>query len=100
MQWPHFWRRIHDRVEQIHSGQPVRQAVMNSSDDCRAVVFQAVNYREIPERMVPVHKRTQNRPRNRLEFRFRSIYERHLSDMIPNIELGIELPLRDTNIER
>ncbi len=92
-------RGIHDDIHRADASNSVRHAVMDSNDESGAAVLQP-HQSEIPQRPLAVQAFAHDLSGKRLEFLLRSMLEGHLANVVPNVELRIELPTRKTQIER
>src|SRR5271157_5420744 len=72
--------------------------MMNSNHEPRATALQPCQ-REIPERPLPVQPGAHDFRRQRLELLLRPVLEFHLANVVPYVELSIELPTRKTKVE-
>src|ERR1019366_7562688 len=90
---------IQDDIHGAHAGNSVRQAVMNSSHHSGAPTLQT-RHSEIPQRPLPVQALAHDLAGQRLECVLRAVLEFHFSNVVPNVELRVELPSGKAEIER
>ncbi len=93
------WLGAHNHVHRAHAGNSVGQAVVDASNHSGAAALER-REREVPQRPLAVQPGADNRPGQFFEFLFRTVLERHLVNVVSDVERWIELPARKPKIER
>src|ERR1700752_4530039 len=91
---------IHEGIQQFHAGQSVGQTVVHAGDDPRTIVLQSPDQSEVPERALPVEHWSQDLSGNGFELGIRPVFERYLANVVAYVEVRIEFPTGQAEVER
>ena len=98
-----WWQRnralVHQHIHDADAGDSVGQTVMDARDHGGAIAFQSAHNRQVPQRLAAIQMRADDLRGQRFQFTLRTSAQGYLADVIANVELGIELPGRQTNVE-
>ena len=90
---------IHQNIHDGQASHSIGQAMMDADNHAGAIAFQSAHQRKVPQGPRTIEVSAQDLRSHGLQFALRPMPQTHLADVIANVEIRIELPARQADIE-